>query len=253
VTGGVTDATGYHASVQWGDGTVPQDATVNASGAISGQHTYAQTGTYTVHVTAWDTLSSSTATFTVTVGGPGAQPAISASPSVGAGDTITVNGTGFAAGEQVSVTLNAVSNVTVKASAAGAVHASLAAPSDAEPGLYAVTAEGASSQAPATATVEMTEAAQPAYRPEVTLSDTEGPRGTAITVNGSGFARNEAVTITFGDGLHTMTVHANGDGVISGAVISVPGAAVPGSTSLTLAGADSGAKVELPFTVTNQD
>ncbi|GAA4253015.1 GH92 family glycosyl hydrolase [Dactylosporangium darangshiense] len=253
VSGGVTDATGYHARVQWGDGTVPQDATVDASGAISAAHTYAQNGTYTVHVTTWDTLSSSTATFTVTVARTGSQPAISASASVAAGDTITVNGTGFAAGEQVSVTLDAVRTVTVKASAAGAVHASLAAPSDAEPGLYAVTAEGASSQAPATATVEMTEAAQSAYRPEVTLSDTEGPRGTAITVDGSGFARNEAVTITFGDGLHTMTVHANGDGVISGAVISVPGAAVPGSTSLTLAGADSGAKVELPFMVTNQD
>ncbi|WP_432970748.1 GH92 family glycosyl hydrolase [Dactylosporangium sp. CA-233914] len=253
VTGGVTDSTGYHASVQWGDGTVPQDAAVNASGAISGQHTYPRTGTYTVHVTVWDTLSSSTVTFTVTVGGPGAQPAISASPSVGAGDTITVNGTGFTAGEQVSVTLDAVSNVTVMASAAGSVHASLAAPRGAEPGLYAVTAEGASSQAPATATVELTGPAKPAYQPEVTLSDTAGPRGTAITVDGSGFARNEAVTITFGDGLHTMTVHANGDGVISGAVISVPGAAVPGSTSLTLAGADSGAKVALPFTVTSHD
>ncbi|MFG2045068.1 GH92 family glycosyl hydrolase [Dactylosporangium sp. NPDC048998] len=252
VTGGVTDSTGYHASVQWGDGTVPQDAAVNASGAISGQHTYTQSGTYTVHVTVWDTLSSSTVTFTVTVGGPGAQPTISASPSAGAGDTITVNGTGFAAGEQVSVTLSTAGNVTVKASAAGAVHASIAAPRDAEPGLYAVTAEGASSQAPATATVEVTgQQAQPAYQPQVTLSDTEGQRGTAITVDGSGFARNEAVTITFGDGLHAMTVHANGDGVISGATISVPGAAEPGSTSITLAGADSATRVELPFTVTD--
>jgi hypothetical protein len=198
-------------------------------------------------------LSSSTVTFTVTVAGAGAQPAISASPSVGAGDTITVNGTGFAAGEQVSVKLGADSagNVTVKASAAGAVHASVATPRDAQPGLYAVTAEGASSRAPATATVEMTEPARPAYQPHVTLSDTSGPRGTAITVDGSGFAPNEAVTISFGDGLAVMTVHANGDGVISGATISVPGAAVPSSTSITLAGAASATRVELPFTVTS--
>jgi len=51
VTGGVTDATGYHARVQWGDGTVPADAGVDGSGAISGTHTNAQPGTYTVHVT----------------------------------------------------------------------------------------------------------------------------------------------------------------------------------------------------------
>jgi predicted alpha-1,2-mannosidase len=128
VTGGVTGSTGYQARVQWGDGTVPGDATVSSSGAISGQHTYAQEGTYTVHVTAWDTLSSSTWTFTVTVARAGSQPSISASPST--------------------------------------------------------------------------------------------------------------------------TVHANGDGVISGATISVPGTAKPGSTSITPAGADSVTRVRLPFTVT---
>ncbi len=97
VTGGVTDSTGYHARVQWGDGTVPDDATVGSSGAMSGQHTYAQEGTYTVHVTAWDTLSSSTETFTVTVArGPGCSrrsrcrhpppsPTVTRSPSTAAG------------------------------------------------------------------------------------------------------------------------------------------------------------------------
>ncbi|MER7008144.1 GH92 family glycosyl hydrolase [Dactylosporangium sp. NPDC000555] len=253
VTGGVTGSTGYQSRVQWGDGTVPQDAAVGASGAISGQHTYARVGTYTVHVTTWDTLSSRTETFTVTVAGAGSQPAISVSESVGAGDAITVSGTGFAAGEQVSVTLGdgAAGNVTVAASAAGAVRASIAAPRDAEAGRYAVTAVGASSRTPATATVEMTERpARPAYQPQVTLSAASGPRGTAITVDGSGFARNEAVTISFGDGLAAMTVHANGDGVVSGVTISVPGAAVPGPTGITLAGAESAARVALPFTVT---
>jgi hypothetical protein len=82
------------------------------------------------------------------------------------------------------------------------------------------------------------------------LSATSGPRGTAITVNASGFALNEAVTIRFGDGLASTTVHANGDGVISGATISVPGTAKPGSTSVTLAGVDSVTRVRLPFKVT---
>jgi hypothetical protein len=91
------------------------------------------------------------------------------------------------------------------------------------------------------------------YQPLVTLSATSGPRGTAITVNGSGFAPNEAVRISFGDGLASTTVRANGDGVISGATISVPGTAKPGSTSITLAGADSVTRVRLPFTVTGRN
>jgi hypothetical protein len=255
VTGGTAGSAGYHARVQWGDGTVPDDATVGTSGAISGQHTYAQEGTYTVHVTAWDTLSSSTATFTVTVGHATKQPSISASAST-AGDPVTVSGSGFAAGEQVTVKLGTspARSLKVAASATGAVHASIAASSDAQPGRYSVTADGASSRTPATATVRVTE--QPTvrtYRPEVMLSAASGPRGTAITVNGSGFAPNEAVTIGFGDGLASITVHANGDGIISGATISVPGSAKPGSTSITLAGADSAARVQLPFKVTGSN
>ena len=55
VSGGVPGSAGYHARVQWGDGGVPQDATVSASGAITASHTYAAAGTFTVHVTSWDT------------------------------------------------------------------------------------------------------------------------------------------------------------------------------------------------------
>jgi predicted alpha-1,2-mannosidase len=181
VTGGVTDSTGYHARVQWGDGTVPSDATVDGSGAISGAHTYAQPGTYPVQVTAWDTLSSTTATFTVTV----AKAATSSAKSV---------------------------------------------------------------------TVQVAkQAARPAYHPQVELSVTAGPRGTAITVDGSGFAPNETVTGRFGNGLAITTLHANGDGVISGANVSVPGAAKPGSTVITLTGAKSAASVAKPFTVTSKN
>jgi predicted alpha-1,2-mannosidase len=255
VSGGVTGSAGYHARVQWGDGTAPDDATVGASGAMSGRHTYAQEGTYTVRVTAWDTLSSSTGTFTATVARAGAQPSISVSApaAVAAGDPITVNGSGFAAGEQVIVKLGTspARSLTVAASSTGTVHASVAASDDAQPGRYSVTAAGASSRTPATATVQVT--GQPAvrtYRPQVLLSAASGPRGTAITVDGSGFAPNEAVTIGFGDGLASTTLHANGDGVIAGATISVPGTAKPGPTGITLTGADSVTRVGLPFTVT---
>jgi hypothetical protein len=178
VSGGVTGSDGYHATVQWGDGTAPADATVDASGTISGSHTYAQPGTFTVHVTAWDTLSSSAVTFTETVAKAAAPTAKS--------ETVDLTG-------------------------------------------------------PATKTV---------YAPQAKLSVASGPRGTAITVDGTGFAPNETVKGTFGDGLTVTTLHANSDGVVAGATVSVPGKAKPGSTSVTLTGAKSSGKVALPFTVT---
>ncbi|MEV4658661.1 GH92 family glycosyl hydrolase [Micromonospora sp. NPDC049301] len=255
VSGGVPGTTGYRARVQWGDGTVPDDVTIGTDGALSGRHTYAQEGTYTVHVTAWDTLSSSTETFTVTVARGAAQTAIavSASATVTTGDAVTISGSGFAAGEQVTVTLGTSPARTVKvaASAAGAVRASVATAGDAEPGRYAVTATGASSRTPATATVQVTgQPEKPSYDPQAALTTTTGPRGTSITVDGAGFAPNEAVTISFGDDLAVSTVRANGDGVIAGATVSVPGAAKAGPTDVTLVGARSATRVALPFTVT---
>jgi hypothetical protein len=255
VAGGVPDSTGYHATVQWGDGTVPDDVTVGPSGAMSAQHTYAQEGTYTVHVTVWDTLSSSTQTFTVTVARAARQPSIAvATSTAGAGDTITVNGNGFAAGEKVTVKLGTSPerSVTVAASSAGAVHASIAMSQDVQPGLYSVTADGASSRTPATETVQVADQPEArTYQPEVMLSTADGPRGTAITVNGFGFAPNEVVTVNFGDGLATSTVHANADGVITNLNVSVPGVAKVGSTSITFAGARSATHVAQAFTVTS--
>jgi hypothetical protein len=93
-------------------------------------------------------------------------------------------------------------------------------------------------------------AATPAYHPQAKLSVTAGPRGTAITVDGTGFAPNETVTGTFGTGLSKTTLRANADGVISGATISVPGAAKPGAVAITLTGATSAGTVSQPFTVT---
>jgi hypothetical protein len=71
VGGGVPDGR-YTARVQWGDGTVTEDATVSAPGAdgvatISGKHTWATAGTYRVRVLVSDSRSDVLGTLTVTV------------------------------------------------------------------------------------------------------------------------------------------------------------------------------------------
>ena len=74
VSGGVP-ASGdqrYRARVQWGDGTVTEDASVSAIGSdgtatIGGSHTWAAAGTYTVRVLASDSRSDVLGTLTVTV------------------------------------------------------------------------------------------------------------------------------------------------------------------------------------------
>ncbi|WP_405581728.1 GH92 family glycosyl hydrolase [Streptomyces sp. NBC_01190] len=182
VSGGVTDQAGYQARVQWGDGAVPADVTVGQAGELSGQHTYQQPGTYTVHVTAWDTLSSVSRTFTVTVAKQTAHPSVTASVVSGGkgGGSITVSGAGFTAGERVTVKLGTSpqASVTVTAAADGTIHTSLDVPRGTRDGRYSVTATGASSKIPATATVRLTAHQQPpSHHPLVTPSATPGPGG----------------------------------------------------------------------------
>ena len=72
VSGGVPAEGGYTARVQWGDGTVTEDATVtvadDGTAKVSGSHTWAAAGTYTVRVLAGDSRSDALASLTVTVG-----------------------------------------------------------------------------------------------------------------------------------------------------------------------------------------
>ncbi|MFI1097517.1 GH92 family glycosyl hydrolase [Streptomyces sp. NPDC020917] len=182
LSGGVPGTDGYQARVQWGDGTVPEDVTVGSSGALAGQHTYQQPGTYTVHVIAWDSQSSAGYTFTVTVGADAAQASLKASVASsgkGAG-SFDVTGSGFSAGEKVTVRLatGTAVTVTVTATSAGEIHTTVAAPSGTAPGRYSVTATGASSKTPATATVQVGDPqATPAYRTPVIPTSTPKPGG----------------------------------------------------------------------------
>ncbi|HKF31190.1 MAG TPA: GH92 family glycosyl hydrolase [Jatrophihabitantaceae bacterium] len=256
VSGGVAGSGGYHARVQWGDGGVPQDATISASGDITASHTYTQAGTFTVHVTAWDSQTSKAVTFKVTVAAAAAAPAITVvgASSVTPGDTMSLTGKGFSAGERVTVTVpDEQSTSTVTASSTGTISATLAMPASAEPGLHAVVASGASSVTPAAATVDVQPAPAPSYQPQVALSPTSGPHGTLLSIAGSGFAPRELITIEFRSGtdtLATQTIRSDGGGVLGGAAMTVPDIAPIGAADVVVTGSVSKTVTTEPFEVT---
>jgi hypothetical protein len=235
---------------------VPQDATISASGDITASHTYTQAGSFTVHVTAWDSQSSKAVSFKVTVAAAAAAPAITVAgaSSVAPGDTMSVTGKGFSAGERVTVSVpGEQSTSSVTASSTGTISATLAMPASAEPGLHAVVASGASSDTPAAATVDVQPATAPSYQPQVTLSPSSGPHGTLLSIAGSGFAPRELITIAFRSGtdtLATQTIRADGAGVLGGAAMSVPDVAPIGAADVVVTGSVSKAVTTEPFEVT---
>ncbi|HWK91495.1 MAG TPA: GH92 family glycosyl hydrolase [Luteimicrobium sp.] len=150
------------ATVNWGDETPVVPAEV-ADGKVSGTHTYAQAGTYTVFVTVDDGEKSVVATTKVVVK-DAYHAALTVSPAtVHPGDTVTVKGTGFKPGETVDVTLSATPVATsarsldaqpgVVADQDGAFTTTRTVPATADDGTYPVLAVGRDSQASASAVV----------------------------------------------------------------------------------------------------
>ena len=177
-------------------------------------------------------------TFKVTVQAA-PSPAITVAPNAAPGKAMTLTGTGFAAGERVNVKVDGAPSAasTVTASPNGTIAATLTLPPSAGPGRYAVVASGAASGTPAAATVDVAPATAPAYQPQVTLTPSSGPHGSLLSLAGNGFAPRELLTITFrsaANTLATQTIHANGQGILDGASMSVPDIAEIGAAQVTV-------------------
>ena len=129
----------------------------------------------------------------------------------------------------------------------------LTLPQSADPGRYAVVASGVASGMPAAATVDVAPPTAPMYQPQVTLSPSSGPHGSLLSLAGNGFAPRELLTITFrsaANTLATQTIHANGQGILDGASMTVPDIAAFGAAQVTVTGAVSKVAVATPFDVT---
>jgi hypothetical protein len=222
--GGATGAT-RTARVQWGDATVTQDATIAASGAVTGQHTWTAPGTYTVHVTVSDGQDSATTSKTVTVGAAATQAATLSSQSLTPGSTVTARGTGFRPGERVNVVMATPHRVTRTATAdgKGQVSVRLTVPAGTASGTYAVIATGVRSRRPATVTAAVTNRAQRSagtvLLPTLVLSSTTAMPGERVTASGTGYHRNRSVPVYAVTGagrtVRVATAHANADGVFT--------------------------------------
>jgi hypothetical protein len=169
---------GYAATVDWGDGTPVEAATVSNAGrniAVDGSHTYTAAGNYTATVVADDGISLVRSLATIRVSDPIVYtPALGLSiESVPAGASLTVSGTGFAPTEKVSLTLHSepVSLGTVDADAVGAFTTTVTVPDGVPLGIHTLVALGSVSQAPAQGSLSVVEAtADPPVTPKAPSS-----------------------------------------------------------------------------------
>ncbi|WP_176697103.1 GH92 family glycosyl hydrolase [Microbacterium sp. 3J1] len=167
IVGGQGDTT---AVVNWGDGTPVATGEI-VEGAVSASHAYAAAGTYTVTVTADDGVKSADTQVQITVVDPEPEyePEIQAPAEAAPGDTITITGSGFASGEEVSVRIDDEAPEVVTASESGAISADLTVPADAVDGDHPVVALGEVSNIEARASVRVT-------------AEPTGPRNTSVTL-----------------------------------------------------------------------
>ncbi|MGG7466613.1 beta strand repeat-containing protein, partial [Plantibacter sp. YIM 135347] len=124
------------------------------------------------------------------------------------GTSTVVTGTGYAPNETVTVSIPGAPPVTVQTNETGGFTVSLPIPADYVPGPVTVTAVGAVSDTPAETDITVV------YTTAITATPgTVNPGGTT-TIAGTGFAPNEAVTIS-APGVTSVTTQSSATGTIS--------------------------------------
>jgi hypothetical protein len=199
--------------------TSPSPITTNGSGSFvasfivpAGSTTSSIAGAKTVQAS--DSASpsnSASATFTVT-------PAITLSPTSGnVGSTVTVSGTGYGASRTITIKYDGVtqttSPTTVTTTNYGTFSCTFTVPASVA-GLHTVTGTDSSSNVD-TETFTVI--------PNITLNPTNGYVGSSVTVSGTGFASNKAITATFNASVTLSGTTSTGStGSFTGAIFTVP-------------------------------
>jgi hypothetical protein len=227
-----------------GNKTVSTTVHSNGQGAISARlsvPTHAAAGP--VSVTASGPNSRVHSTFEVTRLGA----AITVSPSaVIPGGSATIKGSGYLSGSKVDISLtvtlagggNKTLTATATANGSGQFTATIQIPADASGGTYTVAARSEASGRTPTAHLIVSKLA-----PSVVASPTTAVPGTAVTVNGFGFAADQTVTISL-NGQKLATVTTSGAGKFT-TKVTVPSGTASGSYTITASGGGLNAHIAL--------
>lgn len=209
------------------DGTLPATALTIPYSWTASQHTFAATGA----------VSTRLATAPVTVGATSAS--LSVTPAAtNHGGLVTVQGSNFAPAEAVTLTIDGViTPLAVQTTNAQGVLplTGLSIPYGIAAGAHVLSARGSVSQRTASASITVV-----ALTPSLVLSAATAGPGTAVTVTGNGFGRQEQVTLALnGEALATSP------GVISAyngaftALVVLPPSLLHGANTISAIGADS--------------
>lgn len=212
VAGGAPGAA-QSAIVNWGDGS-PVVARDVVDAAVSGAHSYATAGSYTVSVTVDDGVRSAMTSLVIEVR-PGVvyEPTLTVpGGAVQPGAVVPVTGTGFAPGEEVDVRLGGGAVQTVVAGASGEIALELTVPVDAADGTYPIVAVGRTSGAEALASLTVSsDATSPVATSTTLASDGSDP------LVGAPFALTATVSP---DAANGQVVFSEGDDIVGSATVS---------------------------------
>ena len=232
------------------DGPIVRTVRVSNQGSFSVNMTIprdASAGSHDVVAIGLTSSRMAIAVFTVTI------PATTLTLSVTEGRplaSVTVTGEGFMSQEYVQLRWDAVDGPvvrTVRASSQGTFLTSTTIPADAPAGLHEVVAIGLDSNRSAIAQFMVTIPAT-----TLTLSPTEGPSRTSVSVYGDGFMPREYVQVRWNgiDGQVIRTVRASSQGTFSFS-FRVDRNVSPRIYHITAVGSTSDRMATAPFTVTS--
>ncbi|MBI2836505.1 MAG: hypothetical protein HYX85_02290 [Chloroflexi bacterium] len=185
-------------------GLVPEGGTVNASFAVPAL----PRGGYNVIITtnASDGTNSPPPSFLVT-------PIVSITTSVGrVGDTLGINGNGFAASLQVTIYFDGIAVGTTTSNGNGSISTTFTIPTGIG-GLHSVTAGDFIGLAPGI---------NFSILPKMTVSATSLPVGSTVVVSGTGFAGSSQMTFLLDEVVLSGVINTNANGSFTTGTIAVP-------------------------------